>query len=679
MKRSAASLFTLTLLAACGDEPSAPSYSLNAVLPNPALPGGTLTLHGEFPANARVTLAGKQVTATPSTAGLTVRIPDDMTAGMHDVQIQDTSLTGSAVIIPTVTNATLNGTTLSISGAGWLKDGSLAPNVTVSVGNAFLTPTLSDDKLSVTVNATGAYGHLNVRVNVGPYGSGTYTLLHAAATVTGSVGLPASSSAHVTPSAARAPSASKTVLIAHVSDPRWHAPDLAGLVERRFIRPLRAVRFAFETPEHAEVARERLLSTPGIRRVTFDHHVTTDAIGIRSSAGTSPSGLGKQWFWPLQGVTTTWQTTQGEGVTVAVIDTGVALTHPDLQGNLLPGWDFVANDDSPSDRIGHGTHVAGLIAANGQVKGAAPNAKLLPVKVLDQASGGSASTVAEGILWAANLLPDRPNPHKADVINLSLGTTADDDLLREAIRAAQQVGVLVVAATGNNGGSVHYPAAYPGVLAVTSVSGPSLTYQPGYASRGPGTSISAYGGDESVDQDGDGVRDGILSTDIVNGQPGYGLKAGTSMAAPQAAGIAALALSAGTPKALVRDALMNTATDLGVMGHDLQFGAGLVNARAGQPFNPRAYVVALNASDHVIGWTTVNADGTFTLGNLDPATPIRLVAASDANGNGILGEAGELLSNPTAPATLQAAKVTSISPLTLNPADGTTPVSLEKK
>lgn len=357
---------------------------------------------------------------------------------------------------------------------------------------------------------------------------------------------------------------------------------------------------------------------------------------------------------------------------VAVVDTGVDLDHPDLAARLLPGHDFVDDDAQPDDLAGHGTHVAGLVAADGQALGTAPGARLLPVRVLEGEAGGSAFAVAQGVLWAAGLLSEPANANPAAVINLSLGSAAPSSVLESAVRQALDAGVLVVAAAGNSGGTLAYPAAYPGVVAVTAVAGPILTYQPWYASHGAGTWLSGYGGDETQDQDGDGVSDGVLSTDLAGG---YRHRMGTSMASPQVAGLAALALAAGTPPGLLRDSLARSATDLGPLGRDGRYGWGLATARGARPSAPRAYVVALDGAA-VVAWTLVAPDGTYRLDHLPVGRPLALVAASDEDGDGVLGEAGELVSAAVA-ALSRAGEALSMDDLTLTVSDGSAAMTLE--
>jgi len=206
-------------------------------------------------------------------------------------------------------------------------------------------------------------------------------------------------------------------------------------------------------------------------------------------------------------------------VPVAIVDTGADSTHPDLNGKVLKGWNFLTNTDAYADDNGHGTHVAGTIAActnNGLgVAGFSYNSKLLIAKVLGSDGSGTVSGVASGIRWAAD--------NGAKVVNLSLGSPTDSNALQEAITYATNKGALVVAAAGNSGVTTKfYPAGDVGVLSV------------GASSRDDSrASFSNYGSWVRVAAPGDG----ILST-----LPGnkYGVYSGTSMASPHVAAMAAL-------------------------------------------------------------------------------------------------------------------------------------------
>jgi serine protease len=285
---------------------------------------------------------------------------------------------------------------------------------------------------------------------------------------------------------------------------------------------------------------------------------------LQALADVAPDpGRSQQWGLDAVGVDAAWTVTRGAGVVVAVVDTGVAPA-PDLAGRLLPGWNVIARSDDAGDDNGHGTHVAGTVAevaGNGLAEsGVAPDASILPVKVLDSTGAGSDADVAAGIVWAAD--------HGARIVNLSLGGSQSSTVLAEGVSYARSKGVLIVAAAGNDGGAVGVPARLSGVIAVGAVDSNRV--------RAP---FSAGG--RALDLVAPGV--GVLQQTL-DGVGGYADRSwsGTSMASPHVAGVAALALAAGrarTAAGLAR-LLTRTALDLGAPGRDPAYGAGLVRADA---------------------------------------------------------------------------------------------------
>ena len=293
----------------------------------------------------------------------------------------------------------------------------------------------------------------------------------------------------------------------------------------------------------------------------------------------------EQWNFQMIHVQDAWEKSQGEGVVVAVIDTGIAYedngefkTVPDLKGaKFAKGYDFVNDDDHANDDHGHGTHVAGTIAQvtnNGiGVAGIAYKATLMPVKVLDANGSGTSADIADAIRWAAD--------HGAKVINMSLGGGGHSQVMESAVAYARKKGVVVVCAAGNGArGTVEYPAAYPGAVAVSAV-GPTGELA-SYSSYGKGLDIAAPGGDKRLRGR---EEDGVLQNTIVPSNPGesqYAFFNGTSMATPHASACGALAWSAkpGLTNVQVRNLVNATATDLGDAGRDNTFGYGLVNCLA---------------------------------------------------------------------------------------------------
>ncbi len=261
------------------------------------------------------------------------------------------------------------------------------------------------------------------------------------------------------------------------------------------------------------------------------------------------------------GAESAWSTYRGAGVNVAVIDTGIDLTHPDLKANIKGGINCIRPSKSPADDNGHGTHVAGTIAALNNsigVVGVAPNASLYAVKVLNAAGSGSYSDIIEGIDWCAN--------NDIQVANMSLGGSSDVQALEDACIAAQQAGVIIVAAAGNSyGGSVGYPAAYPSVIAVSATDSSNKIAI--FSSIGPEVEIAAPG---------------VAIYSTYKGGA-YATMSGTSMASPHVAGTIALMWSSYTTNYdLIKD-LHYYADDLYTTGKDIYTGYGLVDANRSEP------------------------------------------------------------------------------------------------
>jgi serine protease len=662
----------MALLVGCPKPPLPLEYRISTVQPQPVTPGESLTVFGVLPANARLELNNTPLESRAVTDGYSFTIPASTVAGEHTLRVSSgkEKLETTIDVDPRLDRVSIQGDTLKLEGAGW---NSSTP-VRVILNALEVTPIIGASSLKVNLASSNTFGVMSVSVRIADRTSNTLNLSREAGAISGKVVLPATgtSSARVTPQASPQIRSSRVLT---TRDPGI-IPDA---LELRALPALDLWRITFSSEEEATRGLETLQAR-GIP-ARFEIPVTaSDGLQALETPGPPTPGVG-QWFLEPQGIPGAWTRSTGQGITVAIIDMGIHLEHPDLRANLLPGYDFVNDDADPSPASsseGHGSHVAGLVGARGAVSGVAPNSRLLPIRVLN-AQGGTESTVALGILWAANLLEGHPNPNKADIINLSLGAGAFSSLIADAVTRAQGAGVIVVAAAGNDGSAtVSYPAALPGVIAVTALAGPITAYQPFYASHGPGVWVTAYGGDTTTDQDGNGVPDGILSTDVTDS--GYGLRMGTSMACPQVAGLIALVLSSGTPSFLARDGVARTAVDLGAWGVDARFGWGLISGRSATPFTPRAYVLALpvNAtpSQPVKHWALVSSDGGYSLTNLEPGVTYTVLAATDVDGDGVVGESDERLS-PTLSATVTSRTNTVLEDLTLQAAPPNAALTLE--
>jgi subtilisin family serine protease len=296
----------------------------------------------------------------------------------------------------------------------------------------------------------------------------------------------------------------------------------------------------FATTEDEDDEIDEIRGATGVVWVEFNLiNTIPDSEGFKTWhwGGEDASGYIDQAAFAQVRVGSAHNVNRGGGVTVAILDTGVALTHPAfLQSEILPGIDLVESDNLPNDTgpgfgWGHGTHVAGVVARM------APQAKILPVRVLDANGRGNSFALAYGIEWAV--------AQGADVINLSLGAEAGSRVLSETIASALAQGVVIVAAAGNeNVNLMKYPAAFPGVLAVGAVN--SASERAVFSNHGPWVDISAPGV-------------GITSSVPFSGGAGYAAWSGTSMSTAFVSGGAALVRGAGSPGAQVAAVLMTTA------------------------------------------------------------------------------------------------------------------------
>lgn len=366
-------------------------------------------------------------------------------------------------------------------------------------------------------------------------------------------------------------------IVVGYSDPESRSAVVAaaGSSPLKELAEVRAL--VFSVPQQAADALiKKLEEVPGVRYVERD--VEVRILEISSSPDV-------RWNMFMVNITAVWDGYYaryggyvfGRGVVVAVLDTGVDYTHPDLSGrvfyciNTVGGQSYSGtNLGKCMDRNGHGTHVAGIVAAtiNGVGSaGAAPNISIIAVQVLSASGSGSASDVAEGIVEAVKA--------GARILSMSLGSSSESSVIRDASLWAYSQGAIQIVAAGNSGDgnpstdNVNYPARYDWVIAVAAVDSSYKT--PSWSSDGPEVDVAAPGVD-------------ILST---YPKSGYAYMSGTSMATPHVTGVVAVmqAMRIAAGKSTLNfnqtySILTGTAVDLGSPGFDVFTGYGLVNAWA---------------------------------------------------------------------------------------------------
>ncbi|MDP3540918.1 MAG: S8 family peptidase [Elusimicrobiota bacterium] len=338
-----------------------------------------------------------------------------------------------------------------------------------------------------------------------------------------------------------------------------------------------------EHPSQVAVAEARLRALKEVKRVDLDPKINwlkmADARGVdfavpsaagilkdisalkkRPAAGPAPTAppAGQETPWGIERVKApaAWKTSRGQGVKVAVIDTGIDRTHPDLAANIKGGWNAITKAGDFNDDNGHGSHVSGTIAGiddDKGVVGVAPKADLYGVKVLDAEGSGTFDDVIAGMLWAVE--------NKMEVASMSLGADQGNPALADAVEAMRKAGVILIAAAGNSGGTVGYPAAYPGAIAVAASD--SKDKLASFSSRGAAVAVIAPGVD-------------VKSTYMGGG---YDTLSGTSMATPHVSGLTALyvATHKGATPEQARAALKAASTKL-VGVPEIGQGSGLPSA-----------------------------------------------------------------------------------------------------
>jgi thermitase len=325
---------------------------------------------------------------------------------------------------------------------------------------------------------------------------------------------------------------------------------------------------------------------------------------VAPSLATNDPYLGSQWHLAKIGAQTAWNTTLGSGVTIAILDTGVNGSHPDLSAQMVAGWNFYDNNSNTSDVKGHGTWVAGAAAATANnglgVAAVAGAAKLMPIRISDTTGTGYWSMIAQGITYAAD--------HGAKVANISYENMLQSSAIISAAQYMKSKGGLVVIAAGNCGCNPNFTPS-TSMISVSATDANDLI-----------TSFSSYGSYVGVSAPGNY----IYTTDA---GAGYTQGIGTSFSSPVVAATIALMMSAKPTLAntQIESLLYSTATDLGAAGRDNYYGYGRVNAAAAvqavlgttttvDAQAPTASISAPMANSTVTGLVAVDVSATDNVG-----------------------------------------------------------------
>ncbi len=294
----------------------------------------------------------------------------------------------------------------------------------------------------------------------------------------------------------------------------------------------------------------RLAHHPHLEFAELDYLVTPDFVP-------NDPYYGSAWHLPKIGASSAWDNSQGAGVTIAILDSGVDSAHPDLAPRMVAGWNFYDNNSNTSDVYGHGTKVAGAAAAAANntigVASVAGQSKIMPLRVTDTTGAGYISMIAHGVTWAAD--------RGARVANISFAGVAGSLSIQNAAQYMKNKGGLVVVGAGNSGINENYTRTTT-LIAVSATDGNDVK-----------TSWSSYGNFVALAAPGAGIW-----TTTRGG--GYGAVSGTSFSSPVTAGVVALMMAAKStlPNTQVEGLLYSTAVDLGAAGRDPYYGYGRVDA-----------------------------------------------------------------------------------------------------
>jgi subtilisin family serine protease len=319
----------------------------------------------------------------------------------------------------------------------------------------------------------------------------------------------------------------------------------------------RTYRLAFDSATDLRGRRDQLLRDPNVA-FAEPNYILTISAGPTGPLTPNDENYKQQWGPSRIGADQTWSTlTTGGPIVIAMLDTGVSPTHPDLKERLRPGYDFIGNDANPSDDNGHGTFTAGIAGASGNngigVAGISWGARIMPIKILDQDGRGPVSAFSQGIRRAVD--------DGAQIVNVSAGIPVPSQAMEAAVAYALGKNVIVVAASGNGGDAVqNYPAAYPNVIAVSASTKEDRIAE--FSSYGSYVWVSAPGKD-------------IVSTYYKEGDT-YAQLSGTSASTPYVSATIALMLSQRgtlTPQT-IREILKATAVDVDAPGFDPKSGYG---------------------------------------------------------------------------------------------------------